>query len=148
MNRRIKRETLLFYTLFMVVCSGVGWVFFRVCMPQWSFSTYWLIPAYFYVLGIATGLSFSFFEVMMPGRTHHYYLVQKAVKFLLSIVVLLVAGYVGGESRRVFFLTFLTFYFLSMGFELWFFCRIEFIKKMIERDNKRYRKRRRRIVKK
>ena len=148
LSRRIKRETFLFYTLFMVVCSGVGWLFFREVIPQWTFSTFWLIPAYFYALGIATGLSFSFCEVMLPGRTHHYYLAQKGAKFMLSIAVLLLASYMESLHPKVFILTFLVFYFLTTGFELWFFCRIELIKKMIERDNKHYRRRRRRIVKK
>lgn len=127
--QRIMRETLLYYTLFMAVCGFVGWGFFQWCQPQWAFNTYWLIPAFFYLIGLITGFSLSFCEKRKPALCSHFYMLQKAVKFFLSLVVLLCVVLLGGEERKVFIGVFLVFYILTICLELWFFCHIELMKK-------------------
>lgn len=142
--RRIKREYVLYYSLYMILCTAAGAVFFHVCAPHYAFRTFWLIPVWFYLIGLLTGATYIFVERMMPHRTVHYHLVQKGVKFFLSLVIILLYACFDEANRKAFLLTYLTYYFLNMGYELWFFCRIEMIKKMIERDDrsrKRYRKR-------
>lgn len=142
--RRIKREYALYYSIYMAFFAIVGAVFFHIFAPQYAFKAFWLIPTWFYLIGLATGVSYIFVEHMMPHRTVHYHLVQKTVKLFLCMAVIVLYVCVGGSSRKVFLLTFLAYYFLNMCYEVWFFCRIEIIKKMIERDDrlrKRYRKR-------
>lgn len=132
--QRIMRETFLYYTLFFVVCGFGGWGFFQWCQPQWAFKTYWLIPAFFYLIGLITGVSLSFCEKRLPALCNHFYMLQKAVKFFLSLVLLLCVVLLGGEERKVFIGVFLVFYILTICLELWFFCRIELMKKIIQKQ--------------
>ncbi|MBQ8362061.1 MAG: hypothetical protein IJX44_08975 [Bacteroidaceae bacterium] len=141
--RRIKREYFLYYSLYMALCTAAGAVFYHVCAPHYAFKAFWLIPIWFYLFGLFTGATYIFVERMMPHLTVHYHLIQKGVKFFLSMVIILSYAYFDEANRKAFLLTYLAYYFLNMGYELWFFCRIEMIKKMIERDNhsrKRYRR--------
>lgn len=142
--RRIKREYALYYTIYMVLCTVIGVAFFHTFAPQYAFKAFWLIPAWFYLFGLLTGVAYIFVERMMPHRAVHYHMIQKGVKLFLNLAIIVTYVELGGASRKAFLFTFLIYYFLNMGFELWFFCRIEMIKKMIERDDrmrKRYRKR-------
>lgn len=142
--RRIKREYALYYSLYMILCTAAGAVFFHYCAPHHAFKAFWLIPAWFYLIGLLTGASYIFVERMMPHRAVHYHLVQKGVKFFLSMAILVLYVCLGGDERKAFLLTYLVYYFLNMAYELWFFCRMEMIKKMMERDDrsrKRYRRR-------
>lgn len=144
---RIKKEFIVYYSLFMLICSVLGYAFFHIYAPESIFHAYLLIPAFFYLYGIVYISLFAYLERYMPDKTAQFYLIQKGAKLFLSITVLLLYKHISADHNRAFMLTFMAFYFLTMGFEGWFFSRIETIKKLIDRANKRKKRRKRRLEK-
>ncbi|MDR1517607.1 MAG: hypothetical protein LBS52_05905 [Dysgonamonadaceae bacterium] len=120
-----KRSFIVFLTLFIAVCGAVGAVIFRVFLPERYFEAYPLIPVFFYLMGLFSISVFEVFRRKHPQKLTLFYMAEKVVKLLLSIVVILLYCVVVKNHEKEFILTFVGFYFLYLIVETGFFFKFE-----------------------
>lgn len=118
----IKYDFIIKYTLLiallLVCCEGL----YTYIIPEYRFSALTLIPIYFYSFGLLIAIAYALFRKFANKWITHFYLLCRGVKFLISISILLIYTYQNKSNPVAFMLTFMIYYFLTMFFELWFFC--------------------------
>ncbi len=103
----------------LVLCSEVMYTYI---IPEYRFRALTLIPIYFYTIGLLMAIAYTLLKKFASKWVTHFYLLSRGVKFLMSISILFVYTYLNKSNPVAFMLTFMIYYFLTMGFELWFFC--------------------------
>ena len=120
-----KKLFITWYTLLMLVAGWAIGLAIACFMPERYFEWYPFIPVCFYIFGWFTISMFETCRKFAPQKMQLVYLGTKVVKMFVSVMVLFVCSVKMEEKKTEFFLTFLTFYMISMVFESWFFYRYE-----------------------
>lgn len=116
-----KRNFFAFLTLFTILSGGIGAVIFHAFLPERYFQAYPFIPAFFYLLGLASIYAFDIVRRKAHQKLALFYMAVKMIKLLLSVVLLLFYCGIVKVHEKEFILTFVGFYFLYLIFETWFF---------------------------
>lgn len=122
----------LFITWYTLLMLATGWTIGPVLatwMPGHYFEWYPFIPVFFYIFGWFTIYMFEACRQYAPQKLQLVYLGTKAIKMFFSLIVLLIYAVKVGEKKVEFFLTFFSFYLITLVFESWFFYRYEQVKK-------------------
>lgn len=120
-----KRIFITRYTLVMVTAAWIIGPAMAIGIPEHYFEWYPFIPVFFYVFGWFNISMFEACQKYNPQKTQLYYLVTKAIKMLLSLMILLLYAVKIEEKKTEFSLVFLLFYLISLIFESCFFLRYE-----------------------
>ncbi|WP_321331212.1 hypothetical protein [uncultured Bacteroides sp.] len=118
---KTKKNFFISLGLVTILTSLVFAFVFLFLLPEHYFDWCPFIPAYFVTLGVISIYVFDITRRRAPKILIQVYLTVKTVKFLLSIVVLLIYGMVVKIDIVEFLLTFMVFYLIYLIFETWFF---------------------------
>lgn len=119
--------------LTLLVDVAGGWIFFRFFLEHY-FSGYPLIPVFFGIVGLLNVQLFDYLRHRNPKQLHLVYMGGKAVRMVLSILMILVYCLVVRQEARAFALTFAANYLIFLTYETCFFFGYEQNKKL---QNKR-----------
>lgn len=118
----------LFITWYTLLMLFAGWTIgpaIALWLPGHYFEWYPFIPVFFYIFGWFTISMFEACRRYAPQKMQLVYLGTKGIKMFFSLMILLIYAVKVEEKKMEFFLTFFTFYMISLMFESWFFFRYE-----------------------
>ncbi|MDR1742944.1 MAG: hypothetical protein LBR48_03880 [Dysgonamonadaceae bacterium] len=124
-----KRGFIVSLTLFIAICGGLGAVILHTFLSGQYFGAYPLIPAFFYLLGLFSIYAFEVVRDKYPQKLTLFYMAEKIIKLLLSIIFILLYCVVVKVQVKAFILTFVGFYVLYLIFETGFFFMFEWNQK-------------------
>lgn len=116
----LRRMTLLTISLTLIV----GFVYYTY-LPHRYFVCFPFIPAFFFLYGWANVSVWLFFYKYRPKYLISSFMVMKGVKFILSIVFILLYQWVVGHEILAFSILFLVFYIAFLIFETSFLVKVE-----------------------
>ena len=116
MNAR-KPVLILTHTLFAILCTLVGAFVLNGINGGMYFGMYPLIPAFFYIVGLACALLQEYLMVRYSQKAMSVSLVIKAAKMLLSLIFMIVCCLVDRRHAVLFLLVFVVFYLVYVIFE-------------------------------
>ncbi|MCK9160427.1 MAG: hypothetical protein WCR45_09895 [Bacteroidaceae bacterium] len=132
---KTKRNLIGIFTLCVLVTGVLGAIILRFGIMNF-FEGYYLIPVYFYFIGLLTIFLFDKFRRKSQKKLSMLYLAVKTVKFLISVSFMILFAFVFKENVGVFLVTFGLFYFLYLILETWFFFDYEVnLKRQIKNEN-------------
>lgn len=121
----VKRKFIKELTLVGLVLTGVVALVYHMFIPERYFLWFPAIPVFFYLVGLLYIAMFLFCCRTGDERLALTYMTCKAVKFILSAVVMIFYGFVIGHEVIAFIMTFMFFYFSFLIFETRFFLQYE-----------------------
>ncbi len=121
----VKKKFIRELTAISVILTVMVALIYHVFIPERYFLWFPAIPVFFYLFGLFYIYMFAFNYRLGLDKIAMTYLVCKALKFILSALVLVFYGFVVGHEVIAFFVTFLSFYFAFLIFETRFFLRFE-----------------------
>lgn len=125
-----KKLFITWYTLLMLVAGWTIGPIIALGFPEHYVDWYPFIPTFFYIFGWFTISTFETCRKYTPQKMQLVYLGSKGIKFMFSMMILLIYAVKIEEKKEEFFLLFFLFYLISMVFESWFFFRYEQGKKV------------------
>ena len=120
-----KKLFITWYTLLMLFVRWTIGPAIALWLPEHYFEWYPFIPVFFYIFGWFTIYMFEACRMYAPQKMQLVYLGTKGIKMFFSLMILLIYAMKVEEKKMEFFLTFFTFYIISLMFESWFFFRYE-----------------------
>ncbi|NDV82700.1 hypothetical protein [Bacteroides sp. 51] len=120
-----KRNYLIILTALTLVAGIGGALILQYALPQYYFSSYPFIPIYFYVFGFIFIYLFERVRRNIQNKTLLLYASLRMMKLMVSIIILVIAGYVVPDQIKEFLFTFIAFYLIYLIFETLFFFNFE-----------------------
>lgn len=123
--KKLSRYFLLLHTA-MLLIAGLGiWFFFHKYFPDILFELYFLIPSFFYLIGIVFVLLFRRTSFHNPKGMVNLYMLMRAIKMFLSAVIVLIYWLMNRSDFRNFVIIFSVFYLINLIWETYIYMRLE-----------------------
>lgn len=132
---KTKRNYLLHTALLTALIGGVGGWAYYMFNPHHYFSGYPLIPLFYFVLGALMIYVVERCRYRMPERLSMVYLLIRALRMIVSVLVMLVYCIAVREEARAFLLTFIANYIIYLSYDSWFFFTFEMNRKQKKENN-------------
>lgn len=126
MKKSIQKRNYLIILTALTLISGIGGALtLQYALPQYYFSSYPFIPIYFYVFGFIFIYLFERVRRNIQNKTLLLYASLRMMKLMVSIITLVIVGYVVPTQIKEFLFTFIAFYLIYLIFETLFFFNFE-----------------------
>lgn len=125
-----KRKFLVYLTLITVLLGTAGALVLHFFDPGHYFGGYPLIPVYFFLYGVFYIYMFDACRRHAPQRMVMLFLGMKVMKFIISVLLLILYCVAVPDSAVAFMLTFVAFYLSYLIYESWFFFVYEWNKRL------------------
>lgn len=126
MKKKIQKRNYLIILTALTLVAGIGGALtLRYILPQYYFSGYPFIPVYFYVFGFIFIHLFARVRQNIQHKTLLLYVSLRMMKLMVSIITLVIVGYVAPAQIKEFLFTFIVFYLLYLILEILFFFNFE-----------------------
>lgn len=125
---------MIFHTTMMLVTGIVVWVVLKLFFPGMLIKGYFVIPLFFYLIGLFFILRFRRTPLDKPVYLVNLYMLIRMVKIFSSFAIIIVYWIIHKPSSiRNFALIFIIFYFISLIWETYIYLKMEkYIKNMKE----------------
>ena len=122
---------LVFYVIVGVM---VGLIIYYL-YPQYYFSWYPVIPGYYTILGIVLYRSLLFYKKKHPKKLISVYMMMRGIKFLITVLSVLLYTMLVDESVYEFAITIIAFYYFYLFIETYIYIKFEKQKPKINEEN-------------
>jgi hypothetical protein len=110
----------------MLLITGFGiWIIIKLFFPVMMVRGYFIIPLFFYLLGIIFILRFSKTPLDKPANIVNVYMLMRMIKIFVSFAVILIYWMVHKENIRNFAIIFIFFYIINLIWETYIYLRME-----------------------
>jgi hypothetical protein len=123
--RKLVNKFWIIHTLLILVLGVGGWIVLKFLFPVIEVQGYFIIPLFFYLMGVVLFLRFRRISIKKPSKTSNMYMQMRVMKMLISLVGLLVYWLVNKPDIRPFALVFAVFYLIYLIWETFIFIRME-----------------------
>ena len=123
--RALKKKYMINLSVLTLVLTVVVGVVYYIYLPHRYFVCFPFIPLFFFLFGWGNVNVWLFFYKYRPKFLVSSFLVTKGLKFLLSIVFILVYQWLVGHEILAFSILFLVFYIAFLIFETSFLVKVE-----------------------
>ena len=116
---------LIFHTVVMAV-TGVGiWLLLEAFFPTLLVKGFYIIPLFFYLLGILFITQFRLSAITHPMKMVNLYMLLKMIKVFVSFITILIYWYIHKAGIRSFAIVFIIFYLIDLVWETYIYLRME-----------------------
>lgn len=123
--QKLTKYFLIFHTA-MLLITGFGiWIIIKLFFPEMMVKGYFIIPLFFYLLGIIFILRFSKTPLDKPANIVNVYMLMRMIKIFVSFAVILIYWMVHKENIRNFAIIFIFFYIINLIWETYIYLRME-----------------------
>ena len=123
--RKKVNKFLIIHTLLLFVLGLGGWIVLKFVFPETEVKGYYIIPLFFYLMGVVLFLRFRRISIKTPSKTSNMYMQMRLMKMLISLAGLLVYWLINKPGIRPFAIVFAVFYLLYLIWETFLFLRME-----------------------
>lgn len=116
---------MIIHTLLLFVLGLGGWIVLKFVFPETEVKGYYIIPLFFYLMGVVLFWRFRKISISKPSKTTNMYMQMRVIKMLISLTGLLVYWLVNKPGIRPFAMVFAVFYLLYLIWETFLFLRME-----------------------
>ena len=116
---------LIFHTVVMAV-TGVGiWLLLEAFFPILLVKGFYIIPLFFYLLGILFITQFRLSAITHPMKMVNLYMLLKMIKVFVSFITIVIYWFIHQAGIRSFAIVFIIFYLIDLVWETYIYLRME-----------------------
>lgn len=109
----------------MLLLAGVGmWIILKLFFPEMLLDSYFIIPVFFYVLGLIFILQFKR-TPRQAGKVINVFMLLRTFKIFTSFILILIYWAYDKSNIRDFAILFIIFYLISLIWETYIYLRME-----------------------
>jgi hypothetical protein len=123
--RKLVNKFWIIHTLLILVLGVGGWVVLKFLFPEIGVKYYFVIPLFFYLMGVILFLRFRKISLSKPSKTTNMYMLMRGIKMLISLAILIAYWLIDKSGFRPFAIVFLAFYLVYLIWETFLFLRME-----------------------
>lgn len=110
----------------MLLLAGFGiWFILKEFFPEILIDSYFVIPVFFYLLGLIFIYVFNHTSLNKPQKVVNVYMLLRMIKIFISAVIIFIYWIVDKEGIRSFAIVFVVFYVINMIWETYIYMRME-----------------------
>lgn len=110
----------------MLLLAGFGiWFILKEFFPEILIDSYFVIPVFFYLLGLIFIYVFNHTSLENPQKVVNVYMLLRMIKIFISAVIIFIYWIVDKEGIRSFAIVFVVFYVINMIWETYIYMRME-----------------------
>ncbi len=110
----------------MLLLAGFGiWFILKEFFPEILLDSYFVIPVFFYLLGLIFIYVFNHTSLNKPQKVVNVYMLLRMIKIFISAVIIFIYWLVDKEGLRSFAIVFVVFYVINMIWETYIYIRME-----------------------
>lgn len=110
----------------MLLVTGFGiWFILTKFFPELMVDYYFIIPLFFYLMGIIFISQFRRTPIDEPKKMVNLYMLMRVIKVFLSFVLILIYWFLDKPHIRNFAVIFIIFYLLNLIWETYIYIRME-----------------------
>jgi uncharacterized membrane protein YiaA len=123
--KKFVRKFWIIHTL-LLLALGVGvWVALKFLFPELEVKGYFIIPLFFYLIGVVLFWRFRRISISNPSKTTNMYMQMRVIKMLLSFAILIAYWLLNKPGIRSFAIVFAVFYLVYLIWETFLLLRFE-----------------------
>ena len=122
---KVVKKLLMLHTSLLAVLGVFGWMILRFLFPEIEVKLYFIIPLFFYLIGVVLFWRFEKVSKSNPFKTTNLYMRIRIIKVVLSIIIVVLYWVFNKEGFRPFAMTFAAFYLIYLVWETFLFLRLE-----------------------
>jgi len=110
----------------MLLIAGFGiWFILKEFFPEILTDSYFVIPVFFYLLGLIFIYVFNHTSLENPQKVVNVYMLLRMIKIFISAAIIFIYWIVDKEGIRSFAIVFVVFYVINMIWETYIYMRME-----------------------
>lgn len=110
----------------MLLLAGFGiWFILKEFFPEILIDSYFVIPVFFYLLGLIFIYVFNHTSLENPQKVVNVYMLLRMIKIFISAAIIFIYWIVDKEGIRSFAIVFVVFYVINMIWETYIYMRME-----------------------
>lgn len=110
----------------MLLIAGFGiWFILKEFFSELLINSYFVIPIFFYVLGLIFIYIFNHTSLENPQKVVNVYMLLRMIKIFISAAIIFIYWLVDKEGLRSFAIIFVVFYVINMIWETYIYMRME-----------------------
>jgi len=125
----------------MLLITGFGiWLLLDRFLPEMMVDYYFIIPLFFYLLGIIFICRFKRTPINEPKKVVNLYMLMRMIKIFMSAVIIFIYWLLDKPHIRNFAIIFIVFYLINLIWETYIYLRMELYLKYKNEQQKSFRK--------
>lgn len=123
--KKLTKYFIIVHTV-MLLITGFGiWFILKEFFPEIVIDNYFVIPLFFYVLGLVFIYIFNHTSLENPKKLVNVYMLLRMIKIFISAAIIFIYWLVDKEEIRSFAIIFVIFYVINMIWETYIYMRME-----------------------
>ncbi|WP_298650881.1 hypothetical protein [uncultured Proteiniphilum sp.] len=122
-------------TLLLITGFGI-WFILDNFFPEIMVDYYYIIPLFFYLMGIIFIYRFRRTPVGEPKKVVNLYMLMRMIKIFMSVVIILLYWFLDKPHIRNFAIIFVVFYLINLIWETYIYIRMELYFKYKDKQQK------------
>ncbi|NLX67187.1 MAG: hypothetical protein GXZ19_10570 [Bacteroidales bacterium] len=139
----MKKLTIYFLIVHTIMLSITGfgiWFIVIKLFPEIMVDHYFIIPLFFYLMGIIFISQFRRTPISNPKKMVNLYMLMRMIKVFLSVTIILIYSILDKPNIRNFAILFVVFYLINLIWETYIYMRMELYYKYKDKQQKNAQK--------
>jgi hypothetical protein len=123
--KKLTKYFLIAHTALLLITGFGMWFILKRFFPEILIDTYFIVPLFFYILGLIFIYRFRRASINKPKEMVNVYMIMRMIKIFTAAVTLLIYWIVDKENIRSFAIIFIIFYVINLIWETYIYMRME-----------------------
>lgn len=122
---KLTKYFLIFHTVILFIAGFGIWFILKCCFPTLLLNSYFIIPLFFYLMGIIFIWKFRHTSINKPDAMANVYMLMRMIKVFVSFLLILIYWLIDKLNIRSFATIFIIFYLINLVWETYIYLRME-----------------------
>ena len=135
--RKLAIQLIKVHTVVLLL-SGIGvWYIMHLFFPDLLINTFFIVPLFFYILGLIFILILKKIPLDQPKRMVNLYMLLRVFKLFVSAILIAIYWFLNRDEIRSFAMVFIVFYLIYLIVETYIYTKVELFIKSVNRKDKK-----------
>jgi len=123
--KKLTKYFIIVHTVMQLITGFGLWVLLKEFFPEILIKSYFIIPLFFYLLGLIFIYLFNRTSLDKPQKVVNVYMLLRMIKIFVSAVIIFIYWLVDKPELRHFVIIFVIFYVINLIWETYIYMRME-----------------------
>lgn len=122
---KLTKYFFIFHTVILFITGFGIWFILKCCFPALLTNSYFVIPLFFYLMGLIFIWKFRHTSINKPDDMANVYMLMRMIKVFVSFILILIYWLIDKLNIRSFATIFIIFYLINLVWETYIYLRME-----------------------
>lgn len=123
--KKLTKYFIIIHTAMQLITGFGIWILLKEFYPEILIKSYFIIPLFFYVMGLIFIYLFNHTSIDKPQKVVNVYMLLRMIKIFISGVIIFIYWLVDKPELRHFTIIFVIFYVINLIWETYIYMRME-----------------------